>query len=240
MKVSDYLRQQGAANVLSYLRSTPGCWPLSLAIKAPKDVQFVADALALDTMEAVNAWLAEAQGGRIARQDVWQELVAPTIGDITGLQDVAWPALDEARHLQCTSATDYQRMNSDAGYLLPNIAKLRDYAYRCPSHRYDHTNTERRDCDDHVGIARGWLGAQGVGNLAVGKAGCRMYRRGDLILGHALLLCFTREAIGQPIVAWWWEPQTGVVHPISETNLGNPSPWVWDRFDRIELAWCDF
>lgn len=235
-ELTNYISQQGPDNVLAQIRSTPYWWALSMAVKSGKDLFHVVKTMGWTTLADVVEWVNASQT-LIQHRETWARLVNPgTWVKADGLGTVSWLALDDARFAQCSSDPDYQRMNSDATYLIPTEAQLRQIAADCPSWRMQYV-PERNDCDDFVAAARGWLASQGLGNLAAGKVGIRAYEAGQVIYGHAVLLCFSREAASGPITAWWWEPQDGKLYPVSFTRLGaNIFQWP----DRVGLAWADF
>lgn len=237
MLISDYLNQNGTQGAYSLIQSTPFWWPLRMAVKSPRDILHACSSLGLSTLEDLQAWIVAANSGPIPQREKWQALATPTTTiKPSDLGSCTWAQMDQARFTQCVSASDYKRMNSDAGYLCPTEAQLRQIAKDCPSWRLEWL-TERNDCDDFVLFARGWLASQGLGNLSAGKAGTVHYAGSTILYGHAVLLAFSRETPTAPLVAWWWEPQNGELYPVTYTRLG--ANWLqWP--DRVEIAWGDF
>ncbi len=239
--LTDYIDNMGADKALTMIRATPYWWPLSMAVKSAKDIYHVVAAMQWQELADLQAWVSACNTDAIPNRELWQSLVAPQCSvRALDLGVVTWTVMDTARDQQCNTATDYKRMNSDRDYFIPTEAQLRVIAKACVSWRHQHSRTENGDCDDFVNIARGWLSTVGLGNLSVGKAGTRHFTGEALKYGHALLLSFTREAATGAVTAWWWEPQTGEIHPIATADLGNPSLFPWDKPDIVQLAWCDF
>lgn len=241
-QLTDYIDQQGADNALNMIRTHDYWWALSLAVKSAKDIKHVVNTMDFQTLPELQAWVQACNTGPMPKRELWQALVNPQCSvKASDLLPCTWPEMDVARDQQCTTAADYKRNNSDRNYLAPTEAQLRVIAQACPSWRYQYGAGESSDCDDAVRIARGWLSSVGLGGLAGGLAGTVHYLNDAMLYGHAVILCFvTRESATAPLKAWWWEPQTGQIHPVSVTDLGNPSPYPWDKPNLAKLAWADF
>jgi len=239
--LTDTIDQMGAATALAMIRALPYWKYLSEAVKSAKDIYHVVNTLGFQTKEDLESWLHACHSGPVPQVDLWLSLVNPKCSvKASDLQTVTWAELDGARDLQCNTAPDYHRMNSDRVYLIGTEAQLRTFSKEDVSWRYENTGHEISDCDDLVNISRGWKSAHGIGNYAEGKAGTRHFRESVLMYGHAVTLAYSRENGTAPIIAWWKEPQTGEVHPVSKTDLGDPSGYAWTKPDRVEIAWGDF
>jgi hypothetical protein len=239
-ELTQWIAQTGPANVLAQLRSLPYWWPILTAVKWPDDVYHVVDTLGLATLDQARAWAQAANLGEMPNREVWQRLVtSPCSIDPASLPLVPWSVLDVARDQQVVTSPDYWRMNSDAMYPMPTEVQLRSIAHDCPSWRFKHTGDERFDCNKHVNVARGWLSAMGLREMA-GKAGTRHFRQGSLIYGHAVLLAYSQDSTYSPVYCWWWEPQNGEIYPVSKTDLGSGHLYWWEKPDRVELALADF
>jgi hypothetical protein len=237
-QLTDAIQQMGLPAALNLVRSQPYWWPVSMAVKSARDIFHVIERMGWQTMPELQEWVQACNTGPIPQCEMWRSLVAPqcsvAAADLAPLQ---WAELESARAAQCDTAADYRGTNSDNWYLIPTEAQLRTIARECVSWRYQHTNTEAGDCDDFTSIARAWLSDQGIGNLAAGKVIARHFAKGLFLYSHAPLLAFSRETVGDPVIAWWWEPQTGILYPTSHAALGNQTKYAPDR---VELAWLDF
>lgn len=233
-ELESYIKQVGTNAVVAQISALPGWRLFNMMWKDPNDIIHVCNTMGFQTIEDVQAWVTATLQVPNAEQFAKLSL-ATTSWSTYQFPTVSWIEMDGARHAQCASDSDYKRMNSDATYRIPTLTQLEQIAKDCWSYRWRHLGAEHLDCDDHVNIARGWLSANGLGNLAAGKAAIRPYLNDAVLGGHAVLLAYSREAVGAPLVCHWWEPQNGMLYPVTYAKLGG-----FFFANRVGLAWCDF
>ena len=100
--------------------------------------------------------------------------------------------------------------HADVTYGLLTLSQIQELAAKTPSTAF-HFQAETMDCDDFSNIMKGWIAANGLGNASVGIATYNAYNAAGYIDAHAALV-----AVDTDHHAWWLEPQTGEVHPITE------------------------
>jgi hypothetical protein len=233
-ELETYIRSVGPATVAAQISALPGWRLFNMLWKCPDDLIRVCNGMGFQTVDDVQAWVTATLQVPKAEQFAMLTL-APTQWRDYPFPSVSWVEMDGARQAQCASDSDYKRFNSDATYRVPTKTQLESIAQECWSHRWKHLNIEALDCDDHTNIARGWLSANGLGNLAAGKAATWHYQ-GDKFLGaHALLLAYSRETPQAPLVCHWWEPQNGRLYPVTYAKLGG-----FITATRTGLVWSDF
>lgn len=213
-QLSDAIAQAGAPQVAAAIAVDPTFTVFNLLWSDPHEIAAACEALGLQTLEDVLAWV-RATSTAVGNAPAFEQLVDPPApATLAGMATTPWHRLHESIHATGLLASDCMLHNSDATYHLPTKAQWAAIAAACPAKRRRWVN-ETLDCDDFVRIAMGWLSSKGLGNTAAATVSSRHYMGTNCTGGHAVVLVWD-----ETLTPWQWEPQTGVLHPANYAKLG--------------------
>lgn len=224
-ELTEAINAAGADTVAATILADPVWAIFNLTWRRPAEIALVCDRLGLRTLDDVVQWVQRVNAA-VGDAQAFAQLVnpAPAVA-LADCKQIAWPDIHLALANTGLLAADAMLHQSDATYHAPSVDVWRQVAAACPASRHGY-KPETMDCDDYVNAARGWLATHGLGNLAAFFCATRHYRDANLLLGHAVVL-----VVDETMTPYQWEPQSGVIHPITFPRLGKA--WLANR---VELA----
>lgn len=192
---------------------------LNMLWRSPDHIAPMCDFFGLTAVAEAEAFAASLNDGTgwVAHQAKLSQWLNPRPGVwLEDMEPVPWQQVSDILVSGAVPTMDpYWVQPNDGTVYLPTVAQLTTIMANCPARRFAWKANDL-DCDDHVRILRGWLSEHGLGPVAVGFGGYRVFNASGVDIGaHAigLAICTDRKP-------WIGEPRDGKVYPITKVNLG--------------------
>lgn len=232
MLISDYIQQHGLKATHDYMVSKPGCALLLRAIPTPDEIPRFIREMNLVTVDDFNA-LVTSIHKNIPLHHTLADLITPlpTFPLHSATKLPFNPTIHALINQQYTTRPDCKFSHADLKNSLLPEAHLRWLADNCPSkHRAWNSGDEKRDCDNSVYMARGWLHSLGATDIACGSLSTLHYQGNTVLYAHVVL-----ALVDDQQKVWQWDTMQGGLYPASEVNLGNQSSRRADRMEVFEV-----